>query len=186
MKSLALNTSFVLFLGGCTFTEHELNLSPEMPVALDPIKRETGIALSFTDQRDGHIIGKRGGLAKITAKNLLRRIETGMRNMFTRKGYRLVAKNGPSDVDVQIRIRSFKYDVPDELFTTGEHNTAVFIVVAEKQGETMKRTYRSDNEKRMHAVSFADEINRQMSDILNDMLVQIAQDAELERFLTER
>ncbi len=186
MNKGAWYAALIFLLGGCAITEHNLSLNSEVPVTLSPIEQETTVALSFTDERDSIIVGKRvGGFGtNITAANLMENIEAAVRDIFTRKGYCLVAESAPRDADVQVAVRSFKYDVTTGSWTAGEHATAAFIVDGKRQGKTLKKVYRSDSERRIFFEAGGTELDQKMSSVLGDVLVQIAQDQELERFLT--
>ena len=176
----------VVVLAGCTFTQHELNIETESTTEFNRIKTDTNLVLSFSDERDSTNIGKRvGGFgAKITAANLMASIEAAVRGMFVRKGYQLVSADASHDASVQVTVRSFSYDVTSSWWTGGEHVSAVLILESKKQNDTLKKVYRSGSERRIFFESFGSEIDDRMNRALRDVLLQIAQDQELEHFLT--
>ena len=122
--------------------------------------------------------------AKITAVNLMASIEAVVRGVFVRKGYQLVSADAAHDASVQVAVRSFSYDITSSWWTAGEHVSAVLILESKKQNDMLKKVYRSGSARRIFFESFGSEIDDRMTQALSDVLLQIAQDPELEHFLT--
>lgn len=185
MKKTTLLALLILFLSGCAFTQHDLTLDSETVVSLAPIAEEVTIVITLSDERDSPNVGKRvGGFgAKITAADLMSTIEKAVHNTFAKKGYRVVAGDSSHDALVEVNIRAFKYEVMQGWWTYGEHVSAVFIIEATRNGNDFKKVYRASDENRIFFESYGSELDEKMSNALRDVLVQIAQDQELEKFL---
>jgi len=187
MRAVILCVIPPLFLAGCAFTQHEITVESSVPVALNPIEKKTAVSITIRDERDSDNVGKRvGGFgAKITAPDLMAKIDGAIREVFTRKGYRVVSDNATPDAQIDVGVRSFSFDVETGWVTGGEHVSVVLIVEARKYGQAYKKVYRASDEERVFFVAFGSELDDKMSRAFNNVLAQIAQDAELEHFLVE-
>ena len=186
VKKTALWVALAVFLGGCSLTPHQLNLSPNAPAALRPIEQATTVVLSFVDQRAVTEIGHRLGstTAEITTTDLMGVVETAVRDLFVRKGYHLVAAGAPHDARILVGVKTFRYDTKHNVLTWEESVSVEIVLESEKQHRKLRKVYRSNSQQDSVFEAFGGKIDRRMSRVLSDILTQIAQDPELEQFLT--
>lgn len=162
-----------VLLAGCAYTPPPVAIAPVLPAELTAIERDTALALSVSDARGD------GGDGEV-----IEAVEAAVRELFARKGYRLVAAGAPHDARLSVAVRVFDYAVATKRWSSDEEAAAVLTAEAVRGASRRTSTYRSVGERQ--AVL---ELNRPKpgatpSDVLSDILARIAADAELEQFLT--
>lgn len=173
----------------CVFTEHDAELRSTAPVVTSNVGRGTKLYFRFVDERDDVVVGHRGlggNGAKIMAAELPAQFESSLRDALIKKGFELVTNEQGSDASVVYRLRSFKYNVSQGYFTSGENSAAVLAVTAKRKAETYDHVYRYNNEERIIFVPTGGHLDEQMNAGLTSVLGQADSDAALDAFLAPR
>ena len=179
-----------IWLGGCTFTSHEIELMATPPSAARVnIGEGVGLQIVVIDDRDQRVIGQRGVGSigsDISSPQLVDYIQRQVVQGFQSRGFVLVSDNQPHDMSATVFLRSFKWHTQMGFWTGGEnvHVSIKADATNSKTKESLVKTYQYDHEKRVLFVSFGEEITRRMNAGLSDVLAQLFSDDELMRFLT--
>nr|VFK40289.1 MAG: Uncharacterized lipoprotein YajG [Candidatus Kentron sp. SD]VFK44422.1 MAG: Uncharacterized lipoprotein YajG [Candidatus Kentron sp. SD] len=188
MKNSTLFVSFLLFVSGCAFTPHDVNVVLNQPDAayLNSVKGTT-IRLRVIDEREQNDLGRRGAgiaAAKVEAPDLMPKFTRSVENGFRAKGYTLTANPVEADADLVVALRALKFEESAGFFTVGAEVDATILVEAEKSSENFRNQYRSSDEDRQLAISFGEGIDEQINMVLNEVLMQLFNDQKLDSFLT--
>jgi len=167
-------TAAAILLAGCAYTPPPLTIAPVLPDAVMPIARETTLALTVSDER--------AGAAADGA--VFAAIEAALRELFARKGYRLVTADAPADARLNVAVRAFDYQVATGRWSSDEEADAALVAEAARGLSRRTSTYRSTGEREAAFELYKRLPGATPSDVLSDILARIASDAELQRFLT--
>jgi len=165
-------------LAGCAYTPPPLTIAPTLPAEVAAIERETALALSVSDARGGAAAGAAANGA------VMAEIEAAVRELFARKGYRLVAADAPHDARLSVAVHTFDYRVASGRWSSGEEAEAVLTAEAVRGSSRRTSTYRSAGEREASFELYRRLPGATPSDVLSDILARIAVDAELQQFLT--
>lgn len=161
-------------LAGCAYTPPPTVIAPVLPDEMAAIERDTALVLSVGDARADAVAGD----AVFAA------IEGAVRELFARKGYRLVAPGAPHDARLAVEVRAFDYQVATGRWSSDEEAAAVFVAEAMRGASRRTATYRSVGERQAALELYRPRPGATPSDVLSDILARIASDTELQRFLT--
>lgn len=182
---------FISFLlVSCAFTPHDVSLSLSPPTIADPTVGEgTNLRLRILDERDEAELGNRGAgisVAEVTAGDLMPEFTRIVRDGFVAKGYNLTNNPDQADANLDVALRSVKFDETSGFWTVGANVAVTILVDAEKGNNDYKNTYRVTGEERQFAISTGSGIDESINAALNSALAKLFSDHELDRFLTSR
>jgi hypothetical protein len=160
------------------------------------IGRGTTLAFSFADDRDevpytagdpgqygGHYDSQYDG-PTINAERLRLTIEQELRDGLRRKDYRLVPSGSPADAEVCFRLRAFRYDFEQCVWTDSGNGAVVIAVEARRPAFRYATVYRANRPRPRAGGAFTQDT--QMRATLRDVLTAAASDEGLDAFLTAR
>jgi uncharacterized lipoprotein len=176
-----------LFLGGCAWTPHSVDLQPQVSMTGSAVGAGTRLYMRFIDERDDMVIGHRAvgqNGAKITAEQLPGLVEAQLREGETKKGYMLVPSQEGSDAIVTFRLRSFKLGIEQGFWSGGQNVAATLSVDARRTSKDYSNVYRHESEKRIQVVPDGHEIDQVMTAALSEILSKTLSDSNLDLFLT--
>jgi len=135
IRSAGLAVLAAALLAGCAYTPPPVAIAPVLPAELAAIERDTALALSVSDARgDGD-------------DEVIEAVEAAVRELFARKGYRLVAAGAPHDARLSVAVRVFDYAVATKRWSSDEEAAAVFVAEAVRGASRRTSTYRSVGER---------------------------------------
>ena len=175
-----------LFISGCAFTPHSVDLQPQVSVAQSSVGAGTRLYMRFIDERDDMVVGHRAvgeNGAKITAEQLPSMVEAQLREGETKKGYALVPSQDGSDATVTFRLRSFKLGLEKGFWSGGQNVAAALSVDARRASKDYSSVYRHESEKRIQVVPDGHEIDQVMTAALSEILSKALSDDNLDLFL---
>jgi len=188
MKSLIGVCIVSLFAAGCAFTPHDVALSLAAPeVANASVGEGTAVRLRVLDERDEAELGNRGAgisVAEVTADGLMPEFTRVVREGFEAKGYTLTENAEEADADLDIALRSVKFDETSGFWTVGANVAVTILAEAEKGEDDYKNTYRVTDEERQFAISTGGGIDESINGALNEALGKLFSDEKLDSFLT--
>ena len=176
-----------LFISGCAWTPHSVDLQPQVGVAQSSVGASTRLYMRFVDERDDMIVGHRAvgqDGAKITAEQLPSVVEARLREGETSKGYTLVPSQEGSDASVTFRLRSFKLGIERGFWSGGQNVAAALSVDARRASKDYSNVYRHESEKRIQVIPDGHEIDQVMTAALSEILSKALSDGNLDLFLT--
>jgi uncharacterized lipoprotein YajG len=176
----------VLSLGGCTFTPHDVQLSPPAQNFTSDVGHGTRVFFRFVDDRDDVTVGHRGvggNGAKINASELPGLVEAQLRDALIKKNFQLVSVEPEGEAAVTYRLRAFKFDIERGFFSGGQNTAAALAVDARRSDKSYAQVYRFNAEQRIQVVPGSDEINSVMNAALTQILQQATTDAALDQLL---
>jgi uncharacterized lipoprotein len=183
--SILLTTA--LFISGCAWTPHSVDLQPQVSTAQSSVGTGTRLFMRFVDERDDMIVGHRAvgdNGAKITAEQLPSVVEAQLRDGETKKGYTLVPSQEGSDATVTFRLRSFKLGIEQGFWSGGQNVAAALTVDARRGLKDYNNVYRHESEKRIQVIPDGHEIDQVMTAALSEILNKALSDDNLDLFLT--
>ena len=179
-----------LFLASCAFTPHEVTLSLATPEIADPtVGQGTSLRLRVLDERDEAELGNRGAgvsVAEVTAGDLMPEFTRIVRDGYVAKGYTLTDDLTEADAELDIALRSVKFDETAGFWTVGANVVVTILAEAERGDDDYRNTYRVSDEERQIAISTGSGIDDSINAALNAALVKLFSDHDLDRFLTTR
>lgn len=177
-----------LFLASCAFTPHDVTLSLTQPEVADPqVGEGTMLRLRILDERDEAELGNRGAgisVAEVTAGDLMPEFTRVVREGFLAKGYELTDRVSDADAELDISLRSVKFDETSGFWTVGANVAVTILANAEVGQDDYRQTYRVADEERQFAVSTGGGIDESINAALNEAIARLFNDQELDRFLT--
>jgi uncharacterized lipoprotein YajG len=176
-----------LFIGGCAWTPHSVDLQPQVGMAQTSVGAGTRLYMRFIGERDDMIVGHRAvgqDGAKITAEQLPSVVEGQLREGETKKGYMLVPSQDGSDATVTFRLRSFKLGIERGFWSGGQNVAAALSVDARRASKDYSNVYRHESEKRVQVIPDGHEIDQVMTAALSEILSKALSDGNLDLFLT--
>ena len=176
-----------LGLSACAFTPHDVAVTAKAPTEQSTVGAGTNLFLEVIDDRESTVVGQRGvGLqgADITSNQIMSVLEQEIAAGFKAHGFNVVDSAGASDVEVEARLRAFKFFIESGFFS-GAENTSVAIGVEGKRGtDDYDRVYRSSSEDTALVVPAAASIDEKLNASLQNVLSQMFADKKLMEFLT--
>tara|TARA_B100000579_G_C22490077_1_gene692011 strand:+ start:112 stop:684 length:573 start_codon:yes stop_codon:yes gene_type:complete len=179
--------TFSLFISGCAYVPHTLNLSINAPNPPSNIGDGLSIYINVIDDRDSEIIGKRGVSnigGSITADQLMPIFETAIINGFKNKSF-TITQNQDADISLQVKLRAFKYMVSQGFWTGGEDISVVINAEAKNSGSNFQKTYRFSNEERIVFIAEGSGLDKNLNAALNKTISELLNDRELDNFLSK-
>jgi len=173
-------------LCGCAWTPHDVHISSAQEIPTSNVGNGTKLFFRFIDDRDDISVGHRGvgsAGATITANDLPNSVETRLREILQKKGFVLVDSGSSSDPSVTYRLRSFKFEISQGLFTGTQAASAALEVEASKASQTFEHVYRANNEHDIFYVPDGGDLDGEMNGLLGKVLTQAATDTGLDNFL---
>lgn len=178
-----------LFLAACAFTPHEVDVTAEAPKTPSTVGNGISVFLQVIDDRESQVVGQRGaGLvgADITAKQVVPVIEQELTLGLQAKGFTVLTKDQPNVIEIEARLRAFKFFIETGLFS-GEENTDVAIALEAEDGrDDYDQVYRSNDEEGVFFVPGGDAIDAKLNAGLTQVLTLIMTDQDLIDFLVRK
>ncbi len=175
-----------MMLSACAFTPHEVKITAKAPTEASSIGAGISLYLEVIDDRDSLVTGQRGaGMqgADITAPQLMAAVERELKAGFEAKGFHVLSSDAGADVEVEARMRAFKFFIETGFFVGAENTSVVIAVEAKKLGDDYDRTYRASSEEASMFVPAGSSIDEKLNATLSHVLLQIMSDEKLMAFL---
>jgi len=178
-----------MMLSACAFTPHEVEITAKAPTEASSIGAGISLYLEVIDDRDSLVTGQRGaGMqgADITAPLLMAALERELTAGFEAKGFRVLSSDAGADVEVEARMRAFKFFIETGFFVGAENTSVVIGIEAERLSDDYDRTYRASSEEAAMFVPAGSSIDGKLNATLEHVLSQIMSDEKLMAFLARR
>lgn len=176
-------------LGACAFTPHQIPITATAPKVESSVGDGIVLSLEVLDDRDSTVVGQRGtGMmgADITAPEVIAALERELTAGLEAQGFTVVPANSRADVDLEARLRAFKFFIETGFWTGAENTDVVVAVEAERAGEDYDRVYRASGETASIFVPGGEAIDQKLNAAFNSVLSQIMNDDALIAFLARR
>ena len=175
MNLMVIAALAVVVGAGCSVTPHEVSMQyPDASAYQPAAKGGVPIHLTVRDDRDDDLAGKRNFIGAIGAGiktgTVFGSFDSAVREMFSAKGYKLVARREAANARVTVRLRKTGFDYSFGWFTGGEHVSVAINATAVRGDEEYETTYRASKEERRFTVAFGEEINVKLSARMEDAL----------------
>ncbi|MFQ5565649.1 MAG: YajG family lipoprotein [Paracoccaceae bacterium] len=173
-------------LSACAFTPHEVEITAQAPTDASSVGAGISLYLEVIDDRDSPVTGQRGaGMqgADITAPQIMAALERELTAGFEAKGFQVLSTDAGADVDVEARLRAFKFFIETGFFVGAENTSVVIGVEAKRLSDDYDRTYRASNEEAAMFVPAGSSIDEKLNAALSAVLAQIMSDEKLMAFL---
>ena len=121
--------------------------------------------------------------ADIKAGNIVAAVEREIRRGLEAKGFTVVSPDDPTERELELRLRAFKFFIETGFFTGGENTSVVINAEARNGRDDLDRTYRTNRENRALFVPTGGEIDEKLNASLENVLNQIMSDMKLMEFL---
>lgn len=178
-----------ILMTGCAFNAHNANVEIDQ-AQINPVIGADSITLFLRvlDEREETDLGRRGagiGVAKVEAEGLIPRFTRAVEEGFVSKGYSLTSDRTEADAELDVILRTLRFEESAGFFTVGAEADATILAEAEKGSLDYRNQYRFSDEDRQLAVSFGGGIDEQLSLVMNEVLAQLFGDSELDDFLLD-
>jgi len=178
-----------MVLASCAFTPHEVSIVAHAPTDVSSVGEGVSFYLQVIDDRESLVVGQRGTQmvgADITAGQIIAVLERELMAGFEAKGFTVSISDTSGDVEVEARLRAFKFFIETGLWTGAENTSVVIAIEAKKLGKDYDRTYRSSSEESIMFIPGGDSIDAKLNATLSHVLSQIMSDEKLMAFLAKR
>ena len=176
-------------LGACAYPPHKVTLDAKALTDTAKVGNKAILALDVTDNRDGTVVGQRGGDmmgADITVEDLAQNVRHELKSGLEARGFVIVGVTQKADVELVARLRAFKIFFKSGAFYTGILKTNIAInIIAERGRRKYRKIYRHDNKKYVLVFPEGSEIDKKLNTGLNDVYRKIIYDDALMKFLAK-
>ncbi len=189
MRNVCLAGLVAMVLSACAFTPHDVAVNAQAPRTSSTVGQGVSLSLQVIDDRESTVVGQRGaGMqgADITANQVMSVLERELKAGFEAKGFRVGSADAEADIEVEARLRAFKFFIETGFFAGAENTSVVVAIEAEKLADDYDRTYRSSSEESTLVVPAGSSIDQKLNVSLSEVLRQIMSDARLMSFLSGR
>lgn len=189
--SLVALAALAMVLVGCAHSPQQLNVTPTVTIALNPVARQQPVAVTVRDGRASQVLGTRGGLypdsSNLTiSQQTLPHVRQQVEQALGRLGFRVVPEGTPNANSLVVSLADLSYVSPAEgVYVTQADVSAVFAAEARSMNQKYNGRYSASAQHRFGYAPNQATNTRLVTEVMSDALTRVFKDSEILRILQQ-